>query len=313
MAQRSFVDRLSDDRPLLLDGGLATELEAQGHDLAGALWSARLLRSDPDAIVRAHRAFLDAGADVVISASYQASRAGFHQLGVDAAAADRLIASSVELARRAIREYEAANPGSGPHYAAASVGPYGAVLADGSEYTGDYGVPPGVLKRFHAERLALLDAAGADVLACETVPSHDEAAVLAALLEDVETPAWVSFCCRDGEHIADGTPLAEAAALFRAHPRVVALGVNCTAPSYVDSLIRVLRQSAPEKAIAVYPNSGERYAACDNTWLGDAEAADIATPAITWREAGATLIGGCCRVTPADVGAIGKALAGRPA
>lgn len=313
MAKTPFVDRLSDGTPLILDGGLATELEAGGHDLAGALWSARLLRSDPDAIVDAHRAFLDAGADVVISASYQASRAGFHQLGVDAASADRLIASSLELAGRAIREYEAANPGTGPHYAAASIGPYGAVLADGSEYTGDYGIPPGVLRLFHEQRLALLDAAGADVLACETVPSHGEAAVLADLLADVETPAWVSFCCRDGEHIADGTPLAETAALFREHPRVVALGVNCTAPSHVESLIAILRETAPDKAIAVYPNSGERYRADDNTWLGDAAAADIATAAKAWRDAGATLIGGCCRVGPADIAAIGKALTGGPA
>lgn len=311
MGKRAFVDRLSDARPLILDGGLATELEAGGHDLSGALWSARLLSSDPEAIVRAHRAFLDAGADVVISASYQASRAGFHQLGIDAAAADGLIASSVELAERAVREYEVANPGCGPHFVAASVGPYGAVLADGSEYTGDYGVPPGVLKRFHAQRLALLDAAGADVLACETVPSQGEATVLAELLRDVETPAWVSFCCCDDRHIADGTPLAEAAALFREHPRVVALGVNCTAPRYVESLVRILRQSAPAKAVAVYPNSGERYAAGDNSWLGDADANDLATAAKAWRAAGATLIGGCCRVGPDTIRRIRLTVAGR--
>lgn len=298
MNDDSFIDRLSGGTPLILDGGLATQLEAQGHDLSGALWSARLLRSDPDAIVAAHRAFLDAGADVVISASYQASRAGFHQVGVDAATADGLIASSVELVRRAIGEYEAANPGSGPHYAAASIGPYGAVLADGSEYTGDYGISRDVLKRFHAERLALMDAARADVLACETIPSQDETAVLAGLLEDVTTPAWVSFCCRDGERIADGTPLADVAAMFRDHPRVVALGVNCTAPSHIGSLIPILREAAPDKAVVVYPNSGERYRADDSTWRGDADADGFAGAAQAWREAGAMLIGGCCRVGP---------------
>ena len=309
MTRTSFAERLSDSRPLILDGGLATELEAQGRDLSGALWSARLLRSDPDAIVRAHRAFLDAGAEVVISASYQASRAGFHQIGVDAADADELIASSVQLARRAIDEHAAENSDTGPRYAAASVGPYGAVLADGSEYTGDYGVSREVLVRFHEQRLALLDGAGADVLACETVPSRIESIVLAELREDVQTPAWVSFCCRDGERIADGTPLAEVASYYRRHPNVVALGVNCTAPHYVDSLIGILREAAPAKAVAVYPNSGERYHADDNTWSGDTDEADIATAARAWRKAGATLIGGCCRVMPADIAAIRTALA----
>ena len=299
MDKNRFAARLATGEPVVLDGGLATQLEAQGESIDTLLWSAALLRSKPSAIVTAHRAFLDAGAEIVISASYQASRAGFHQLGVDAAEADRLIASSVALARQACDEYAADNPAAPPRLVAASVGPYGAVLHDGSEYTGDYGVPAAVLRQFHAQRLALLDATAADVLACETIPSADEARVLAELLYDATTPAWVSFSCRNGDEISDGTALAEVAALFADHPRVLAVGINCTAPGYVVPLIGHIAAAAPDKAIVVYPNSGERYSSAGNQWSGETQPLGLDVEA--WLAAGARLVGGCCRITPTQI------------
>lgn len=292
------------ERPVVLDGGLATQLEAAGHALDTALWSAALLHSDPRAIVEAHRAYLDAGAEIVTAASYQASRAGFAQLGIDAAGADRLIESSVTLAREACEHYAAAHPSRPARRVAASVGPYGAVLHDGSEYRGEYGVDRSALRRFHAPRLDVLDGAGADLLAVETIPSLDEARVLADLLETRRTPAWVSFSCRDEHSISDGTPVEAAAALFAGHPVVFALGVNCTAPRYLTSVIGAVRAAVPDKAIVAYPNSGEVYDASRNAWSGTADTGAFSAAAAGWFAAGATYIGGCCRIGPAHIASL---------
>lgn len=302
MKQVSFPEALHGAAPIVLDGGLATRLEQQGCRLHETLWSAALLLSDPEAIVLAHRAYLDAGAQCIISASYQATRSGLMTLGVTAGEADTLIIRSVELARIARDRYRAAHPESTqPIYVAASIGPYGAARQDGSEYAGAYGVDDAALREFHEYRLSLLDAGGADVLACETIPDHREAAVLAALLESARTPAWISFSCRDGAHLNNGTPLREAAAPFRDHPGVLAVGVNCTPPQFVTSLIAELRACAPDKAVVVYPNSGERYEAADNTWHGTATPLEWGRAATDWRRAGATVIGGCCRVGPEHI------------
>lgn len=305
----AFARALARRAPLLLDGGLATQLEAQGHDLGTKLWSAALLRSDPQAIVKAHRAFLEAGAECIISASYQASREGFMALGLSAAEADHLIARSVELAIAARDAFVHEHP-ERPFVplVAASVGPYGAVLHDGSEYRGRYGLDRAALREFHEPRLRLLDQCGADLLACETIPDRDEAEVLGELLATAATPAWISFSCRDGRTICDGTPIADIAARFDDHPTVLAVGVNCTAPQHVTSLIREIRAAAPHKAVVVYPNSGERYEARDNSWHGTVTPLDCAAAARDWQAAGATLIGGCCRMGPPHIAAMTDAL-----
>jgi homocysteine S-methyltransferase len=301
-----FAALIGQGRVVTMDGGLATELESQGHDISGVLWSALLLQTNPQAIVSAHKAYLAAGAEIIVTASYQASRAGFHQLGISAEDADALILSSVALARQAIHEYEENTNDTRARLVAASIGPYGAVLMDGSEYTGDYGVPRAILRDFHEQRLALLDSSDADVLACETIPSLDEAMVLADLLVDVQTPAWVSFSCRNADQISDGTPITKVAALFAEHPSVLALGVNCTAPQHVASLIKNIAQATPDKAILAYPNSGERYEATDNSWSGDASDVEFATAAESWVAAGASLVGGCCRVGPGHIAALAE-------
>lgn len=298
-----FPRRLQDPRPLLLDGGLATWLESQGVPLHETLWSAGLLHTAPDHVRAAHAAYRAAGAEVLISASYQASREGLRALDLDAGAADRLIAGSVTLARQGGEDAD--RPAA---LVAASVGPWGATRHDGSEYSGAISIDDAALAAFHAERLAVLDRAGADVLACETLPNHREVMVLAGLLEEVRTPAWVSFCCRDERTLSDGTPVTEVAARFRDHPRVVALGINCTAPRHVTGLIRRLRDAAPDLPVLVYPNSGEQYDAERQRWSGLVDPADLAEEAKRWLDAGARGIGGCCRMGPAHIRAMARVI-----
>lgn len=289
---------------LILDGGLATELERRGHDLSDELWSARLLRDAPDAIRQVHLDYYWAGADCCASASYQATLPGFMRRDMTAEQAGDLLRLSVQLVREARDAFWAVESNRERRLrplAAASVGPYGAYLADGSEYTGAYDLDEAGLAAFHRERWAILAGSGADLLACETLPSLAEARALAGLLD--ETPgvwAWFSFSCRDGAHISDGTPLAECAALLSGYERVAAIGINCTPPRFIPDLIRAV-SAATTKPIIVYPNSGETYDPAGKRWLGESVPAEFGTYSREWRKLGAGLIGGCCRTTPAHI------------
>ena len=303
-----FAALLAAGRPIVIDGGLATQCEAMGHNIDGELWSAQLLVSNPRAIVDATRAYLEAGARIVATASYQASRRNLVAMGLTADQANQLILDSVSLARQACDEYLADNPGAGRPLVAASIGPYGAIMHDASEYTGAYDVSDDELRAFHAERLALLDGSDADLFACETIPSGREAAILADLLDAVSKPAWVSFSCRDESHLADGTPVATAAAYYRDHANVLALGVNCIPPEIVVPLIGQLRRAAPDKAVVVYPNSGEIYRSEDNSWQGTTTPLQCKRAAAAWVAAGANLVGGCCRIGPAQIAAMSQSL-----
>ncbi len=308
MCNTRFKDAIQSGRVTLLDGGMATQLEAQGEDLSGLLWSARLLAEKPEAIAAATRAYLDAGAGIVETASYQASREGFREVGMGGLTADRLLVLSVDLARRARDDYLADNPDAPVPLVAASIGPWGAVLHDGSEYRGDYTISREWLAEFHQRRLDVLDDAGADVLALETIPSLMEAEVLAPLLRDCRTPAWVSFSCRDGGHLCDGTPIERAVSVFEDHPVVLAVGVNCTPPQFVPELIGRIRETLPRKAIVAYPNSGETWDAATESWHGTVSPLDCAAAAKAWVEAGATIVGGCCRMGPAHISAMRAAV-----
>ena len=300
-----FAALLENDRPLLIDGGLATQCEAMGHNIDGDLWSAALLQNNPRAIVDASRSYLDAGANIITTASYQASRQGLMATGLSAAGADELIVSSVTLAQQARDEFLRDNPDTGrTPLIAASIGPYGAMLHDGSEYTGAYDVTEQELSAFHRDRLELLDAAGPDLLACETLPAALEAKVLCDLLRSVQSPAWISFSCKDEKHLCDGAALSEVATLFRDHPTVQAVGVNCVQPHLVVPLIEILRSAAPDKAIVVYPNSGEIYRAEDNSWSGTVSGLQCERSAQEWIDAGANLVGGCCRIGPEQIAAM---------
>jgi S-methylmethionine-dependent homocysteine/selenocysteine methylase len=286
--------------PVVLDGGLSTELEARGHDVSSALWSARLLRDDPEAIVAAHAAFAAAGAQVATTASYQATFDGFAAAGMDRAETARLITSSVALARR----------GAPEGWVAGSVGPYGAMLADGSEYTGAYvsdvGVPE--LRAFHRPRMQLLAGAGADVLACETVPAAAEAEALIAEAEALGVPIWLSLTTVTGDDGVVRTRRGERAAgvfaMADGVDAVVAVGVNCTDPAGLGPAIEAATRSG--KPVVVYPNSGEGWDAVARAWTGTPGIDVNAVP--RWVEAGARLVGGCCRVRPQHIAAIASAL-----
>lgn len=288
--------------PVVLDGGLATQLAAVGHDLGDELWSARLLHDDPEAIVDAHLAFLRAGASVITTASYQASISGFARRGYDDPAG--LVRSSVALARDAVAQ--ARQEGiHRPLWIAASVGPYGAVLADGSEYRGDYGLTRAELVRFHAPRMRLLASAAADVLAIETIPDVREAEAILQVLDGLGVPAWLSFTIR-GDQTRAGQPLTDAFALAAGVPEVIAVGVNCSAPKDVSAAIPVAARVSGKPVVA-YPNSGEGWDPQRRRWTGAPQLGDL--PLEQWIDDGARLIGGCCRVTPAHIAGIAARLA----
>ncbi|MFE6740997.1 homocysteine S-methyltransferase [Streptomyces tubercidicus] len=279
--------------PVVLDGGLSNQLEAAGHDLGDALWSARLLAEEPEAVVQAHRAYYEAGAQVAITASYQATFEGFTRYGIGAERAAELLARSVELAREAARRAVSGGVG-GPLYVAASAGPYGAMLADGSEYRGRYGLSVDELVRFHRPRLEVLAAARPDVLALETVPDAEEARALVRAVRGLGVPAYLSYSVAGGRTRA-GQPLTEAFAVAAEADEVIAVGVNCCAPDDADRAVRTAAR-VTGKPVVVYPNSGERWDAAARAWRGTPEFS--ADRVATWAADGARLIGGCCRVGP---------------
>lgn len=288
---------------LITDGGLATELEARGHDLSDHLWSARLLVDAPDEIKAAHLAFFRAGAVIATTASYQASFDGFEARGIGRDDAVRLLRRSVELAQAA--RDELAGDGR-DRWVAASVGPYGAALADGSEYRGRYGLSVADLAAWHRPRLEVLADAGPDLLAFETIPDLDEAEALMTVISGIGIPAWLTYSI-DGDRTRAGQPLAEAFALARDVPEVVAVGVNCCAPSDVSAAI-VTARDVTGKPVIVYPNSGEGWDAQQRTWVGTSQ--HSAQQAQQWVADGARIVGGCCRVRPADIDNIARAVAG---
>ncbi|QNP69457.1 homocysteine S-methyltransferase [Streptomyces roseirectus] len=276
---------------VILDGGMSNQLESLGHDLSDELWSARLLAEEPEAIAEAHFWYFMASADVAITASYQATFEGFAKRGFDREQAAELMALSVELGRRAIRKARERGADR-PLWVAASVGPYGAMLADGSEYRGRYGLSVAQLADWHRPRLEVLAAAGPDVLALETVPDTDEAAALLGVVRELGTPAWLSYSI-DGDRTRAGQPLEEAFALAADVDEVIAVGVNCCAPEdvlgAVETAVRVTG-----KPVVVYPNSGETWDANARAWTGSSSFAPELVKG--WEAAGARLVGGCCRV-----------------
>jgi len=290
---------------IVLDGGLATELEARGEVLDDELWSAKVLQEHPEVVRQVHLDYLRAGADCVVSASYQATFEGFARQGLTGRQTESLLRRSVSLALEAREAFwvENRDPGRLRPLVAASVGPYGAFLADGSEYTGDYGLDRDRLREFHRRRLEVLADSGADLLACETIPSIAEAHALCDLLGSADgTPAWLTFSCRDGERISDGTPFVEAVEVALACPRVIAVGVNCTAPGLVSGLLASLGKIP--KPLVVYPNSGERWDAVGKRWTGAELAVDPVALCSDWRALGAEVLGGCCRTGPARIAAM---------
>ena len=299
-----------DEIVLILDGGLATELERRGHDVSGSLWSAAILRTAPEAIEQVHYDYYAAGAQVAISASYQASYEGFAAAGIDSEETTALLKRSVGLAISARARYLRDHPRNERCLlVAASVGPYGAISHDGAEYRGDYSLSVSQLVDFHARRFDILAAAGADLLACETVPALDEARAFTQLLSrQPGTLAWISFTSPDGRHTSHGEPLVDCARTLDAVANVIAVGVNCVKPEVVGEAIAALR-AGTGKTIVVYPNSGERWSGVTHDWHGAPDRESLGSLAPGWIRAGARFIGGCCRTGPADIAALAAAVA----
>jgi homocysteine S-methyltransferase len=292
--------------PLLLDGGLSNELERQGCDLNQKLWSAKLLEANPEAITLAHLAYLESGAQCIITSSYQATLPGFMSIGYDQPSAISLILKSVQLAEEARSRFMSSHPHQSKPLIAASIGPYGAYLANGSEYRGDYTISDQELTDFHEPRINLLDNSTADILACETIPCLQEANVLSSILKRKKKSAWISFSCKDGQHISDGTPIEQCAELFANHPTVFAIGVNCTSPQYISELIKSIKSKSGDKRIVVYPNSGSVYHAESKTWSGLSDSSSCELMVKEWMALGADIIGGCCGIGPEQIKAMGK-------
>lgn len=291
----------------MLDGGLSTQLERRGADLSGALWTARVLIDDPDAITLAHTDFLHGGADIIATATYQASTEGLENAGLSTGAAEQLMRGAVALAVDA-RDRFWSDSSNREHrlkpLVATSLGPYGACLHDGSEYHGNYDAGRQKLFDFHERRIALLEHSGADLFAFETIPSLEEGEVILSVLESFpDIRAWISFTGRDEWHIVHGERFSDCVEHMAVSPQMLAVGVNCTAPENIPGLLTsVEKKNVP---LAVYPNSGERWDAEGKEWCGDAcGAMDV----VRWHGLGARLVGGCCRTDASDIRRMRKQL-----
>jgi homocysteine S-methyltransferase len=296
----------------VLDGGLATELERAGCDLASPLWSGEILRTRPEKVLAVHRGYLEAGADCLLTASYQVSAMGFREIGLTAPAAEQAarsaIQQSIALAEQARREYAqtelAAGRISRPIWIAGSLGAYGAALHNGAEFHGRYSIGHAELVDFHTDRIDAMLETAADFLAFETIPSLAEAeAILDALVVYPKVAAYVSFTCQDDDHTGHGEPIQDCARLLDPEPQIIAIGINCTAPRYILPLIRKIR-AVTDKRIAVYPNSGETWVSETRSWAGTSDPHAFGDMAQQWRGAGADWIGGCCRTGPEHIRAI---------
>ncbi|MBX2817753.1 MAG: homocysteine S-methyltransferase [Saprospiraceae bacterium] len=293
-------------RPMVLDGGLSDQLTSQGCNFKGRLWTARLLRDDPKQILQAHRAFLKSGAECLITSTYQASPRGFAKEGFTEKEIADCFEKSIVLAKQACAEHTHENPDANT-LIAASIGPYGAFLADGSEYRGDYETSSSNLKAFHEERFAYLTHHQPDFFACETIPTLSEAIALGQLLDGYRTPGWISFTCKNGMDIVDGTPLVECYQALLEYEHVKAIGINCTAPQHILPLIESLQPYRKDRLdLVIYPNGGAEYDITTQAWSAKAALPEFFTALPTWLLHKPMLIGGCCGIGTKEIAAIRK-------
>ncbi|PIC79777.1 homocysteine S-methyltransferase [Sporosarcina sp. P18a] len=299
------IEHILNDFPVMItDGAMATELESYGCNLKDRLWSAKVLIEDPELIRKVHTAYFKAGADCAITASYQATIDGYLDSGLSREEAIALIKRSVQIAVESRDEFWSEinqSPKRPKPLVAASVGPYGAFLADGSEYRGDYQVSEDELVEFHRERIGILIEAGADILACETIPCLLEAKAITRVLKEFPgVYAWISFSAKDESHVSNGDTISDCAQWLDGVEQVAAIGVNCSSPNYIESLIQEIKGKT-SKPIIVYPNLGEEYDATSKKWSKSFTQEVLISNAQRWYEAGAKIIGGCCRTNPKDI------------
>jgi len=294
--------------PLILDGGLSNVLESFGCDLNQELWSAKMLIDQPELIKRAHLAYLEAGAQCITSSSYQATLSGFERIGLNRSDATKMMIKSIELADEARSVFIKKNNQSESIFLAASIGPYGAFLADGSEYRGDYRISDNELRQFHAEKIHILESTNVDFLAFETIPSLQEIQILSELISQSKKQCWISFSCRDSEFLNDGSKIIDALKICSSTNNLFALGVNCTAPKYISSIVKKIRPLVQAKKIIIYPNSGEIYLPESKSWKGISDPDIFQKMASEWLDLGVDIIGGCCRIGPDHITKLSQSL-----
>lgn len=278
----------------VIDGGLSTALELLGADISGPLWTAQTVIDDPALLERAHRSFVESGADIIATASYQCGTKQFEAIGLTSKEARDALASMTSIARRAVEGTSVA--------VAASVGPFGASLANGSEYNGRYGVEWQIVEDYHREKLAILVDSGPDLIAIETIPLADEALLIAEILEELGAPpAWFSFGFADETQTYGLDGVDNAVLAIAGYADLVAIGMNCTHPRYVDSLLASMNELASGIPLIVYPNHGREWDAVARCWIGDSISISSVETVRRWIERGARFIGGCCGVDPDDI------------
>ena len=302
------IEKLLSEYPfIILDGGFATELEKKGYNLNGRLWSAKIISEAPGAVRDVHLSYLEAGADCIISSSYQATVPGFISAGYSRKEAAGLIGRSVELAHEAIEIFLGSKPSMENRpapFVAASAGCYGAYLADGSEYRGDYHLEIEDYKSFHRERVDILAGAGAEIIAFETFPSMEEAAAVAELMDDYnDIRYWIVFTVKDSVSTSHGDNFKDCIKLLHGRKNIIAAGINCSPPELISPVLDTL-DAELKKNFAVYPNSGEHFYTDCSCWEDDPSASDYYTLTGEWYSRGAKLIGGCCRTGPSDIAKI---------
>lgn len=308
----SPIPQLLDEQPIaVVDGAMATELEKRGVDTSNELWSASALLHQRQAIYDVHMSYLKAGANIAITDTYQANPAAFAAMGIDEDGFRTLIAGAVWAAKRACEDWKGQHPGNPTPLVAGSVGPYGAYLADGSEYTGDYRLTEQQYDDFHRTRMQALAQSGVDLFAFETMPNIGEVQALTNLLRDEfqGMTGWVSFSLSENGDLADGTSLEKAVAIIEGNPQIAAIGVNCVPMDRVLPAIRNIGK-ATDKPIIIYPNNGDIYDPKTKTWTKGPCSSNTAFTKLVpqWIDAGARLIGGCCRTMPEDIRAIARAV-----
>ncbi|MCX8640095.1 homocysteine S-methyltransferase [Gilliamella sp. B3172] len=310
MKCNNLIDQLLKQKKyIIIDGALASELQRRGCDLNDSLWSAKVLIEQPELISQVHYDYFKAGADCAITASYQASPQGFAQKGIDLTTSTALIKKSVELAKQAKQRYLNETGLNKPLIIAGSVGPYGAYLANGSEYTGDYQLSEAAFIDFHIERITALIEAQVDMLACETLPSFAEIKALAKLITNFPAiSCWFSLTLKDEHHLSDGTPLTEVIEFLNGCDQIVSIGINCIALEKVTPALEVL-STLTQKPLIIYPNSGEQYDPTTKQWHANhSHNCTFSNQLPRWIELGAKLIGGCCQTTPDDIAQIARLL-----
>ena len=284
---------------LILDGAMGSELERHGVNIKTKLWTAGALIDENEAIKDVHKSYFDAGATVIITCSYQATIDGFMKQGYSESEAEYYLRKAYTLAKEACDEYAAEHEDFHP-YIVTAIGPYGAYLADGSEYRGNYGLSDRELYDFHRRRMEILKEAGAEYFACETIPSFQESRVLASLLKELGTEGWMAYSCMSGRSLCDGTPIEDCARYMDSCDEIDSIGVNCTKPMYIEELVKRIRKNT-DKNIVVYGNAGAEYDAIKKVWYREDAVEKYADYAQSWYDAGANIIGGCCQTGPEEI------------